>query len=556
MLNPAQLPDSYYEPSQRQYWFIPNGSGGHVSVNDAGVKRYLKSLGFSGKADDGQFLSPLEATVLVLQQQHELAYAGPLAGYHAGIHKIQGSNILVTTSPALIIPAAGGWPVLSKLLGNLLIDDGINQEAYFFGWHKVTAEALRNGRRRPSQALVLAGPAGCGKSLVQNLTTVLLGGRCAKPYQYMTGGTGFNRDLFTAEHLMVEDEVPSAEYRSRRNFGTHIKGVTVNVTQRMHQKFRDALTLEPFWRLTISVNDEPENLMVLPPIDDSIGDKIILLKCVKKPMPMPANTDEQKQRFFDTLVAELPAFLHWLDEWQIPEELRDERYGITSFHHPELLRAIDDLAPETRLLGLIDDELFALGPGSAGPWTGTARQLVKKLTSADFADSREARRLFSYNTACGTYLARLEQKYPPRVGSRTKRATATGRSTRRTTGQRRTNRRRKTRLPKTSPRPFHPGGLRERLAGVEGRRVWASVWKLLAAMSDSTHGTEQLPALVACLLASTREEEGLIDALCFTVLQGDWSNAAQHAEALASLRGLHALSHRVAAPDRQGNCVK
>ena len=310
--------------------------------------------------------------------------------------------------------------MLSKLLDNLLIDGEINQEAYFFGWQKVTAEALRNGHRRPSQALVFAGPAGCGKSLVQNLTTVLLGGRCAKPYQFMTGGTGFNRDLFTAEHLMVEDEVPSAEYRSRRNFGTHIKGVTVNVTQRMHQKFRDALTLEPFWRLTISVNDEPENLMVLPPIDDSIADKIILLKGVKKPMPMPAATDAQKQRFWETLVAELPAFLFWLNEWQIPEELRDERYGIAAFHHPELLRAIDDLAPETRLLGLVDDELFTLGPGSAGPWTGTARQLEKKLVEADFASAREARRLLSFNTACGTYLARLERRFPARVGSRTK----------------------------------------------------------------------------------------------------------------------------------------
>ena len=419
-LNPAQLPDCYYEPSQRQCWFIPNGLGGHVSVNDAGVRRYLRSLGLSADVPDEQFLSPVDAAILALQQQHELAYAGPLAGSNAGIHRIQGSNILVTTSPILITPAPGEWPVLGALLDNLLLDGEHNQQSYLFGWLKVSAEALRKGRRRPSQALVLAGPAGCGKSLAQNLTTIILGGRSAKPYSYMTGGTSFNRDLFTAEHLMVEDEVPSAEYRSRRNFGTHIKGVTVNATQRMHQKFRDALTLEPFWRLTVSVNDEPENLMVLPPIDDSIGDKIILLKCVKRPMPMPANTDEQRQRFWDTLVAELPAFLHWLDEWVIPEELRDERYGITSYHHPELLRAIDDLAPETRLLGLIDDELFKLGPGSAGPWTGTARQLEKKLTSADFADSREARRLFSFNTACGTYLARLEQKYPKRVGSRTK----------------------------------------------------------------------------------------------------------------------------------------
>jgi hypothetical protein len=28
----------------------------------------------------------------------------------------------------------------------------------------------------------------------------------------------------------------------------------------------------------VTVNDEPENLMVLPPIDDSIEDKLIILR--------------------------------------------------------------------------------------------------------------------------------------------------------------------------------------------------------------------------------------------------------------------------------------
>lgn len=345
---------------------------------------------------------------------------GRWPGWHAGIHRVQNTNILVTTSPTIITPAQGQWPVLSKLLDGMLVDDDLPQQATFFGWTKVGFEALAAKERRPGQALVLAGPAGCGKSLLQNVLTHVWGGRSAKPYQYMTGGTGFNRDLFTGEHLMVEDEVPSSDYRSRRNFGSKIKDVTVNATQRLHQKFRDAIILEPFWRLTVSVNDEPENLMVLPPIDESMADKIILLKVRKGPMPMPTNTDPQRQKFWSTLMAELPAFLHWLSEWQVPEELRDERYGVVAFHHPELLRAIDDLAPETRMLGLIDDELFVLGPGSAKPWTGTARQLEKKLVEADFASAREARRLFSFNTACGTYLARLQQKFPVRVSSRTR----------------------------------------------------------------------------------------------------------------------------------------
>jgi hypothetical protein len=40
-------------------------------------------------------------------------------------------------------------------------------------------------------------------------------------------------------------------------------------------------------------------------------------------------------------------------------ELISERFGIRHFHHPEILQAIDNLAPEYRLLRLIDDAIPA-----------------------------------------------------------------------------------------------------------------------------------------------------------------------------------------------------
>ena len=48
----------------------------------------------------------------------------------------------------------------------------------------------------------------------------------------------------------------------------------------------------------------------------------------------------------------------------------------------------------------------------------------------------------------------------------------------------------------------------------------------------------QLPALVARLLASVREEEKLIDDLCGAVLRRDWAAASDGAVALAPRRGL------------------
>ena len=50
------------------------------------------------------------------------------------------------------------------------------------------------------------------------------------------------------------------------------------------------MTLKPFWRMSISCNEEPENLMILTPMDDSLADKMIILKAYRNPMPMPQST--------------------------------------------------------------------------------------------------------------------------------------------------------------------------------------------------------------------------------------------------------------------------
>jgi hypothetical protein len=238
----------------------------------------------------------------------------------------------------------------------------------------------------------------------------------------MTGATPFNADLFAAEHQMIEDEPASTDIRARRNLGANLKNVTVNDVQRCHAKNRTPLSLTPFWRLTITGNDEAENLMVLPPIDDSIEDKLILLRAHKKPMPAKTGTLAERSAFWGSLIAELPAFVDFLLHWEIPVELQSERFGITHYHHPDILRAIDDLAPEKRLLTLIDTEVFKAG--EPRQWQGKSEQLETLLTDKEASTSYAARQLFTFNTAAGVYLGRLARKHPDRV---TERRVSTGR---------------------------------------------------------------------------------------------------------------------------------
>jgi len=81
------------------------------------------------------------------------------------------------------------------------------------------------------QEVVLAGSIEMrkGKSCSPELiVTPLLGGRSAKPYQFMSGQTAFNANLFEAEHLMIEDDVACSEHQARRSFGSASKQISSN----------------------------------------------------------------------------------------------------------------------------------------------------------------------------------------------------------------------------------------------------------------------------------------------------------------------------------------
>jgi hypothetical protein len=341
-----------------------------------------------------------------VEEQRDVEYVGPLAGRDAGFYDENGIRLLVTHSPNVIEPEPGDWPTLGKLITGMFDDE---QAAFVYGWLSVAYRALRERERIPGQALAMAGPANCGKSLLQNLFTLVLGGRSAKPYQFMSGFSQFNSDLFGAEHLMIEDEAASTDLRARRNMGALIKSFTVNEDQRCHAKGIDAVMLRPFWRVTITMNDEPENLMILPPLDESLQDKLMLFKVTQSTMPMPTTSMDQRKQFWSRLTSELPAFCAFLESYKIPLDMRSERFGVTHYHHPDLLAELDASTPERRLLNMIDAEL-------TGPeWTGTASDLQALLTGKDSGCSYEARNLLKWSNACGTYLGRLAKKYPDRI---------------------------------------------------------------------------------------------------------------------------------------------
>lgn len=416
----STLPNIYYDHQKGIYW--NKASENWININESSAKRNLKLEGFDGKVPKGAQTSQIDDLIHKIQNEQNIQFGGPLAGYKSGFYRMSGSKILVTSSPEIVIPKAKRWDTLQGILNRMFGDE---QVLYFHGWMKIALESLMHETFRPGQALLIAGPANCGKSLVQNLITILLGGRSGKPYQYMTGGTPFNGDLFGAEHLMIEDEAASTDVWSRRKLGAHLKEITVNQDQRCHCKGRQPVVLRPFWRITFTFNDEPENLMVCPIMEDSIADKIILLRASLHPMPIDTSSLEGRQKLWDTLVGDLEGYAWWLaHSFEIPDGLASERFGITHYHHPEIIESLSSLTPESKLLDLIRSELFGKVEAwnvAQGEWEGTAAELESLLCYKESSVEHEARKLLSWQGACGTYLARLSKQWPDCfIQSRTK----------------------------------------------------------------------------------------------------------------------------------------
>jgi len=384
-----QLPIWFYPPSEKYY--VQDEFGEYVPYTKTTLKLILKSWGIRSRAHDDELLSPIDALIADVSYAKSVAYAGRLAGIKTGCYIMNGKRVLVTSDPVIIEAKAGAWPMIESISNQLFNGGKIDQRPYIYGWLKMGRKAVLEAFPMPGQALVLAGPRNAGKNLFQDIITEMLGGRAEKPYRYMVGKSEFNGDLFGAEHLCIADEVPFYDMPSRRVFGSKIKDICVNSLQSCHGKHKEALTLYPIWRLSISVNDEAENLVMLPPLEDSIEDKIMLLKVEQAVMPMKSDSPRCRVEFWDGIRAEIPSFAKFIEE-----------FGIKAFQHPELVEILKEMAHETRLMALM--EIIVIPEN--GTWKGTLEELETALLE-DSTYKRQIEKLLYYPTALMTYLRRL-----------------------------------------------------------------------------------------------------------------------------------------------------
>jgi hypothetical protein len=400
---PSLSGDLYYFPKTKSF-IHPTKDGGFTEVNEYGAKRFLKAHGAKE--------SGLDSLLFDAQYERSVSHVGPLAGYNAGMHCVNGKRALVDSSPIWIPGKKGDFDTVRRVLISLLELITPEQMMRFLYWLGFARQSITQQIHSPGQALVLAGPRGSGKSFTQKyIITPPLGGRSGDPYPYLSGQTGFNSELLGCEHLAISDPTTHKDYRSRREFGERIKGIVANENQRCEAKYGIPLQLMPYWRLSVSLNNEPENLQVLPPVEESLADKLMIFLVNKARMPMPTRSLQEKQDFAGALLSELPALAYWIDELTptIPEDYQcpDGRYGVGHYHNPALSHELQSMTPEEQLKDLLCQILTE-------NWEGGATELHAKLCS-DTAMGFQARGLLRSVQVLSTYLSRLSGRYPAAI---------------------------------------------------------------------------------------------------------------------------------------------
>jgi len=405
--------DVHFQPtsSGAGRYYMRKEDGEYVKLTESLLRRHLVRAGMSDYKEKHEPESEIGNFILDTHLHRNLVYAGNLAGFDAGVHILPAGRILSLRSPVVPEMEDGDCAYLLKIIYSVFDDD--DNRNRFLAWFYHAWRYLHRRSWSPLPVVALAGPANSGKSLIMEITRTMLGDTpFGDAYAFLCGEVRFNNQLAGSHLLRVDDAISSFDMRVRRAFGANVKQMAVLCDHQIEPKGVDAVNLSPHWRVMIATNDEPESLQVLPPIDDGMQDKVLLLRIIKPDSALWPEHPDNRQAFREKLVAQIPALLHWVSEQEWVDDYKDTRQAVTGWQDPVLMEHLHSLDDHRQLLELIDmlDPYGALDQW----WEGTAAQLEAMLKE-DVATRQTAQQLLRYSKACGSLLGRLSREKHGRV---------------------------------------------------------------------------------------------------------------------------------------------
>lgn len=305
---------------------------------------------------------------------------------------------------ALFIPTSqtyGRWADAGYPLKDIEDDDGkpcdilrsrqlmllVSWLSYFY-----KQGVFRRQLTQPGQALILAGGVGMGKTFFAEQIVGNLMGGTQDASDYFLEGTQFTDDFTNKPVLVIDDKACDTDTRTRAKFTTRVKALVAKAKIRHHAKFQTPVEVPYRGRLIICCNDDPQSLSVLPNLDAATADKIIMLRLGRARYAF-----DSFERNAQWIAQELPYFARFLIGWVIPEELRNDRFGVRAYQHESMKQAVAEYGVAhtvVEILSKVFEEMSACDElGEDGSFTGTATDLMATVKAAGQAGPEYAREI-------------------------------------------------------------------------------------------------------------------------------------------------------------------
>jgi hypothetical protein len=346
--------------------------------------------GLRGTKMKGEESSEVDRALSHVILRQRVDGATSCAFYPHGIFEYNGKRILNTHQLEAMKPApeAGPWgndgkfPFLSQFFDTFF--HPVNpQKERFLAWVQHFYRACLNREPRSGHGLFICGPVGVGKTFLNRGVIGRSVGGFALAHKYLTGSQEFNSELFDSAFWVIDDGSISASEALHRLFSENIKNAVANRDHQANEKYRKAVTTPWQGRIGTTCNDDPESIRMIPNLDISIREKLMIFRAAK----------EASVKFFEQskmeklLDRELPFFLRWLLDWQPPIhcfEGAEVRFGIASYCEPSLARISNQSSSANAFAELLQKwlvDFFTEQEPCATFWEGTATDLRVAMSS-------------------------------------------------------------------------------------------------------------------------------------------------------------------------------
>jgi hypothetical protein len=323
------------------------------------AKEHLRVAGCSDKIRRGQTVSEVSKVIVYIQNNRRVAAAVPMLFMKDEIVPYNGRRYLNTSTKKAMEPAEDGDPKLWPWIHNYIMNgfdgeqDGIPAYEFFLGWFKRLWLTAYLGNPQQGQSIIIAGEAHTGKTFLSKcIIGVALGGSTMTE-DLLLQKTKFNSQAAECAIWRCDDAISEGDYKTKQILAASLKAMAANPEVLYHPKYVTPTQLPFKGRVILTCNTDPESLKILPFLDGTIKDKLMLFRISPDFQPHFFNTNTENE---NRVLQELPHFLKHLMDYKVHPGVIDAanpRFEIKSFHHKLLVAEANSEQRESILAEVI-----------------------------------------------------------------------------------------------------------------------------------------------------------------------------------------------------------